>query len=122
MKKTLTKREVIKAVPSRWEKQYWPFKDEPQLFSVRNGICEPKSKEQIWKELKALDLETCRAEEVDSIIGNKSWTRLQCDQCREDVDWIYEFGQEPDYESKTAQICSTCLCRAYNQMPKGQDT
>lgn len=43
------------------------------------------------------------------IIGNRSWTRNECDECGKDCDITVQLGQEPDYESSTAQICLTCL-------------
>jgi hypothetical protein len=51
-------------------------------------------------------------DDVDSIIGNGSWTRTKCHQCNaENID-VVELGQEPDYESHTANICKPCIEKA----------
>ena len=51
-------------------------------------------------------------DEVNNIIGNDSWTYLKCDECGQDVDFVVECGQEPDYESSTARLCGECVRRA----------
>ena len=50
-------------------------------------------------------------DDVDRIIGNKSWTRNTCDECNADADTV-QVGQAPDYESRTADLCEACLRRA----------
>lgn len=49
---------------------------------------------------------------IDVAIGNSSWTRLKCDECDNDVQELVQIGQEPDYESATANVCFDCLHRA----------
>ena len=67
----------------------------------------------IGSELAALDAETVTTEEVNQIIGNASWTHLCCDECGSTVeDVIIEVGQEPDYESATARLCTSCVIKA----------
>ena len=53
---------------------------------------------------------------VDKAIGNKHWTSCHCDECGKDVEAVIEVGQEPDYESSTAQLCLTCIYDAYRAM------
>ena len=48
-------------------------------------------------------------DDIDQIIGNGSWTKLECDECGTIVDAIIQLGQEPDYESSTASVCFDCL-------------
>ena len=63
-----------------------------------------KDKEQIHKELILLG-DSPDPDEVDKIIGNKSWTSCQCNECNKEVAWVIQVGDKPDYESNTAHIC-----------------
>lgn len=49
---------------------------------------------------------------IDIAIGSVSWTRLKCDECDRDVLSVVQLGQEPDYESATANVCFDCIRRA----------
>ena len=69
----------------------------------------------ICKELLALDPETATASEIAEIIGNKHWVRERtCSECGKQTWDIVEIGEEPDYESATAEICLDCLKKAVN--------
>lgn len=81
-----------------WERQYKGHKHKGYGFD----------KSAILKKLKSLG-EHPNPDSVDEAIGNTSWTSLGCDECGKDVDMIVELGQEPDYESATADICRDCL-------------
>jgi len=51
-------------------------------------------------------------DDVDSVIGNTSWTRTICYECRaENID-VVEIGEDKDYESYTTEICKACLLEA----------
>lgn len=49
---------------------------------------------------------------VDDIIGNGSWTRCECNECGTEVEGTVRLGEEPDWESATANICKDCLVKA----------
>ena len=51
---------------------------------------------------------------VDALIGNTSWTDVpECDGCeRTGMPFVVRVGDEPDYESSTAWLCSECLAEA----------
>lgn len=92
----ISQRQLILNVCNKWRKQYEPFdKHYPD-------------KRTIYENLKKLDLETCSAKDVADAIGNSTWTRMTCSECRKDVDWVIQVGQEPDYESETANLCRDC--------------
>jgi hypothetical protein len=60
------------------------------------------------EKLRALG-ESPLPDRVDMVIGNKSWTRTECQECgSENID-VVEVGQKPDYGSCTANICKYCL-------------
>lgn len=95
----ITTRSQIRSVAERWKQQY-PTDQTTMHF---------KSTDAIHARLLALDTETATAEEVIAIIGNGSWTRIRCDQCGQEVDAAVVCGEEPDYESHTANLCVPCL-------------
>jgi hypothetical protein len=100
--KVFTTRERIASVGERWRSTY------PQSrFAIRTD-----DKADIYRRLQALDLATCSPQAVDEAIGNSSWTRINCDECKAQVDWVVQLGEEPDYESSTACICRSCLNKA----------
>ena len=92
----ITERVRIREVAARWRAQY------------------PKSRENKWEKLKALDIETATADEVEAIIGNRSWTRLEeCSDCKAtDLPLVVQVGNAPDYESNTAWLCIGCIKKA----------
>lgn len=69
---------------------------------------------ETYASLKALG-ETPNPDEVDCIIGNTSWTRVEeCTQCgKEDAPFVVQVGDEPDYESRTAWLCPDCIKALY---------
>jgi hypothetical protein len=94
----ITVRDKIKGVVAAWERAY-PGINTP----MRQGIL---------TELKSLDLSKASAKEVTAIIGNPSWVTLTCDDCRKDVDAVVQAGEEPEYDSGTANLCVDCLRKA----------
>ncbi len=109
--KAFTQRDVIKQVTAKWERQY-----EGQMDST--GYLYPggkgdKTRGETLKQLQALDLNTCTAKEVNDIIGNESWTRMNlCDECGKQPNVLVQVGNEPDYDSHTAWLCLNCLSNA----------
>jgi len=93
--KLITRQSLANKACERWAEQYpierWP------------------DRQLVLKKLIELG-DNCNPDEVDAIIGNGSWTRTKCDECNNDdgVD-VIQLGQEPDYESNTANICKDCL-------------
>lgn len=93
----ITKKRLLKELPKTWRLYY----DINIVWANGNSSFEiPKLLE------KEVDLTEDRAAEI---IGNRSWTRNECDECGQDCDIVVRLGQEPDYESSTAQICLACL-------------
>lgn len=95
----ITRRDRILIVLDRWTQQY-----PRDLLAVRQGLA-------------ALDLMTCDRGAVDTIIGNTSWTDLICDECKRDSDALVHVGSEPDYDSRSANLCPACLARAFARVP-----
>lgn len=96
--KLITQRSLIKNIVKSWASAYpekeWPYKQDT-LYN-----------------LKKLDLNKATGKDIANIIGNDSWTIMRCNECNKDVKHVVQLGQEPDYESATAQICFSCLNKA----------
>lgn len=101
--KVITQRDRILTVADRWRRQY-----------SYKGVDQDKL--DILKNLEALDLATCSAEDVDRVIGNNSWTCVDCNECEAKTDWVIVVGEEPDYESQTARLCRSCVQRAFSHI------
>ncbi len=65
--------------------------------------------ESVYTGLIALTDDTRTEDRVNRIIGNNYWTRNTCDECGQDAAVLVQVGQEPDYESRTACVCVSCL-------------
>jgi superfamily II helicase len=92
----------------RWKRQYYNGKE---WRSYRHDS------EEIYNKLKALG-DSPEPEEVNKIIGNDAWTRCTCDNCGNNrVREVLQVGQEPDYESSTANICAACLKEIVERYP-----
>ena len=95
-----TLRHQVRTVADRWEKQYG---------HGRYG----QDKLAILAKLRALDVETATALDVEKIIGNGAWVGPpMCHECQRNTYDAVELGEPPDYESATATICRGCLVRA----------
>lgn len=96
--KTITTRDCIRNIAKRWSLQY-----------SSSYWAKDHDKQRIGAALASLDKETATAADVAAIIGNSSWTKLECDECGKTVDAVVEVGHEPDYESSTARLCLPCV-------------
>lgn len=97
--KLITERELIRLVLDFWCSQY------PETTG---------EKYETTKKLMDLNRETATSEEVNAIIGNRTWTEVSCDQCGKYTSLAVMVGQEPDVDSSTAVLCAKCLTDAYD--------
>ncbi len=88
--RVITTRKLIQGVAQHWRNQY------------------PDSKMDIYEKLAALDAETATANDVNQIIGNGSWTRITCEECKNEVSEVVHFGEDYD----TFCVCKECLTKA----------
>jgi len=102
--KLITERDKIRGVAEAWKRQYFHCNNRKW-----GGTLKRPSTEEVYSNLLALDTKTATPEDVAKIIGNGSWARLTCNDCRKDVKAVVECGEEPDYESSTANLCVDCL-------------
>jgi len=98
----ITRKQLIKNVPKRWDEQY-----PPNTAGTDKVV--------IGKQLKKLNLETATIHDIKNVIGNYSWTSMKCDECGrddDDLDAVIQVSEEPDYESNTASLCKKCVKKA----------
>ena len=77
MKRTTT-RDKIRGVCKRWYNNY--HNDDGWKSNYQGkGVLD---KRIVYDKLCRLNLETATAEDVEAIIGNSTWTDIQCDECR----------------------------------------
>lgn len=97
-----TRRDVIKAVPASFKRQYG-HRPNDHLFRS------PRTIGYAIEALEALDVENCDAQAVNDIIGNRSWTAHDCDNCGKTCEVLVHLGEEPDYEARYQDLCEGCL-------------
>lgn len=96
---TLYTKEIISCqVPENFARQYGP----------KFPIYPFGDTKKIYEQLCALKLPDIEA--VEKICPG--WTRITCDECRADVGAVVQVGEEPNYESSTANICKECMTKA----------
>ncbi len=110
MMKLITIKSQILEVVDNWYKSY-------------AGFLRGSDKDEIYKKLKKLDLQTATAEEVADIIGNPSWAcKQKCTECNDYSNEVIELGEKPDWESATTWICKKCLRKAVTLINKNNKT
>ena len=77
-----------------------------------------KGQEEKYLALLALG-ENPLSDDVDRVLGRKGFTWNQCGECKEYVDCIVSIGEEPDWETRTAYVCRSCLVKAIELIDSG---
>lgn len=95
-----TSRKLCRHVAERWLAQY--------------GEATPKRLAGVQEKLDALGKTGTKAE-IDSIIGNESWTTEMCDVCERSVEKWAILG---DYDD-TLNVCEDCLDDAKVEVENG---
>lgn len=99
-----TTRDRIRTVAKRWRETYAGYRG---FEADRKGA--------IGKQLDALDVETTTADDVTTVIGNDSWTAVQCDVCGKDTGKVVSMERPPSYvdpDSPPEPDVVACVCRA----------
>lgn len=96
--KLIYKRDHLDRIPQRWRSQYG-----------HGYYANDEDKQKIQRGLDALPQGKFTADEADQIIGNKSWSKFECDICGHDKDVLLRMGDEPDYEARWLDCCRECL-------------
>lgn len=97
----VTERSRIKTVAERWDAMYGP-----NFRTFGDGI----SSKTISEKLHALNLPKVSANTVNKIIGDDSWTRLVCDECRKPVTKVAVL-YHPGDGAAGFEICESCATK-----------
>ena len=100
--KIKNKNTILKSLPERYRQQY------PNNKKFRDG----RFSDDIYEKLIAENPLT--EEKANEIIGNKSWTSNECDECMKDVFAVVVFNDEGESEGSSYCICLECLNKAIN--------
>ena len=74
--KTITVRDLIRDLPTRWYNNYAPFfNDNYYLGEFR------LTKKEIYERMLKMHLGTVSVKEINDLIGNDSWTNITCTSC-----------------------------------------
>lgn len=90
------RQDIIDKAPARWALQYGRgrYGDDKDIITERLAALEKPISEDA----------------VDRIIGNDTWTRLECDGCGSDKPpHITRIGEEPAYEARWVDLCDNCM-------------
>ena len=98
----LTRALAAKKAADRFEAQYRNSLDSPGFANAA------QTRGDILGDLRALG-PAPNPDQVNAVIGNNSWTDIgNCHNCGRDAAILAQVGEEPDYESNTANICLEC--------------
>lgn len=103
--KVITARTQIRELPALLEKA-WKRHDGTWKRIVQ---AEPDT-QKIHAKVAALNPETATVAEVEAAMGFSGWlNETFCRECQHHVDVVVQLGEEPDYESRTTELCLDCL-------------
>jgi len=92
-----TKKMLIKGIVEAWKSNY-PYPSVPEYQKIRQDLVNTKPTTE---------------DEIEKIIGNRSWTSNECDECKEDVEVVMVVWDKQDDEIATeVYICRKCLVKA----------
>ncbi len=94
----VTRRDVLATIAMRWFAQYGPD---------FQRISRDTTRATTYDKLAALDPATASREDYDKIIGNTSWSKIECDACNRDVDEAAEITSS--YDDVRHLLCADCL-------------
>lgn len=97
--KRITERDLIRTVAEAWDAQY--------SINIK-GVDSHATEEQlaISKRLHAMNLNKVKASTVDKVIGNNSWTKVECEVCKNRVPAVVVVYSG---DEAAVDICESCL-------------
>lgn len=103
----MTTQKLIDAAPYRWKGAYY----NPDDYTWRTTVS--GDTEQVYEKLKQLQNPT--EDDIATIIGNRSWTQLVCDHCKQYVEIVSQFHVANEY---LFQVCQNCLEKATDEIQR----
>lgn len=105
--KVITTRDLILGVLRRWDRTY----KKPHWI-------DDADKHKTRERLAALDLDVASAADVEAAIGNDSWTRLTCEECKGNQTAVRVFAASIDDDEPGIQLCLGCLRQGVDDLEK----
>jgi hypothetical protein len=99
----LTKQDLVRLAPERFRRQYSVHFGRPATLQFLRG----RTADEAFALLQA----ATTVEDVVCVL-NESWTRLQCDGCRRDVDVVVEIPGRAQDEYGPCHYCRECIGEA----------
>lgn len=100
----IDERSKVSTVAAEWRRQYC---HDGKWWTTLIG-----DTGEVYKKLRALPA-SATSSDVAKIIGNDSWAGpSNCNECGEKASRTVQLGSPPDYESRTVEICESCLRKA----------
>ena len=103
--KRITERDRILSVAEAWDALY-SINIEGVPPRPDNPLASGDTARQISERLHKLNLKKVKASTVNNVIGNDSWTTVQCGVCTERVPAVVAVYSEDEFAIK---ICESCL-------------
>jgi len=96
-------RDLYSDIIEDYETNKLPDKQRASYFSFES---DKKKSLALYRQKYDIYLELQKdSAEIDKIIGNDEWTKLQCDECGENVKVVVQFNE--------TKICKECLGRGW---------
>lgn len=94
----ITVEDKAKSTKDGWKRQYFV-----------SGVWKVSDKKrEVYEELVSLG-DNPTSEEVNKVIGNNSWTYLECDECGKEVNEVVVFETYHEYQT---EVCKKCLSKS----------
>ena len=94
--KLVTKRILIEGVVAAWEQQFGRDPERPKCKAILTA-------------LRSLDLARATEMQITRIIGNRSWTRIECIECGQECVEAFVFGKAAEDADSPVYVCRACL-------------
>ena len=101
--KLVTRRSVIEGIAAAWERQFGPDPERPKCRAILST-------------LRSLDLGVATESQIARIIGNRSWTRIECIECGQDQDEAFHLGGAEETVDQPVYLCRSCLEKAAQEI------
>lgn len=113
----ITQRDLIEQIVNYYNSNFGPFPRKLANSVYDNYYSRKNVKgtdgymrtfEEVWIELKKLNLSNCSAEDVEKILGKGNLVRIFCSECGLEVDKAVELY----YDVEEIHLCKGCLNKA----------
>lgn len=92
-----------------------------KIYYKSNKYNEDIDFDEKYIKLSELNLENAKIEWIDDIMGNDSWTHIQCSECRKSSEWVIMLGKyTEDYDDCSCYLCRECFNKAIKMVDENE--